>query len=62
MNYSEKNVDKYFVLDDYPERNPIYSFVLRSGDYKIKSNGRRSNLISPYEFITSFDITLEEDV
>lgn len=62
LKYSEKHIDKYFVLDDYPERNPIYSFVLRSGDYRIKSNGRRSDLISPYEFITSFDITLEEDV
>lgn len=62
LRYNEKYIKDNFYLDDYPEKNPVFSFKLRSGDFKVLLNGKESNLITPYEFIKAINITLEEDV
>ena len=61
VKYSEKKANKYFEIDEYPQKNPLYSFVIKSGEYKIMLNDAPSNLSAPYEFIKSVNITLEED-
>lgn len=61
VKYSEKKANKYFEIDEYPQKNPLYSFVIKSGEYKIMLNDAPSSLSAPYEFIKSVNITLEED-
>lgn len=61
LSYNEKKAEKDFVIDENPEKNPIYFFKLKSGDYKILLNGKESNLITPYKFIASINISMEED-
>ncbi len=61
VKYSEKKANKYFEIDECPENNPLYSFVIKSGEYKIFMNDVPSKLLAPYEFIKSVNITLEEN-
>lgn len=61
LKYNEKYVDETFYLDNHPEQNPVFSFKLRAGDFKVLLNGKPSDLVTPYEFIKSINITLEED-
>lgn len=61
LKYNEKKADKNIEIDEYPEKNPLYSFVIKSGDYKLLLNKTKSNLSSPYKFINSVNILLEED-
>lgn len=61
VKYNEKKADKYFEIDEYPEKNPLFSFIIESGDYKIFLNNEKCNLSSPYKFIDSLSMTLEED-
>lgn len=61
LKYNEKYIDETFYLDNHPEQNPVFSFKLRAGDFKVLLNGKPSDLVTPYEFIKSINITLEED-
>lgn len=62
LKYNEKYMDENYVIDEYPEKNPLYSFTLKYGDFKVLLNGKDSNLVTPYEFISSINIKREEDV
>ncbi len=61
IKYNEKKVNKLFSLDEFPEKNPVFSFKLQTGDFKTLLNGKESNLITPYNFVKSVNISLEED-
>ncbi|MFR6065565.1 MAG: hypothetical protein ACLUH5_05945 [Eubacterium sp.] len=61
LKYNEKYIDESFYLDEYPEKNPVFSFKIKSGDFRVLLNGKPSNLVTPYEFIKVINITLEEN-
>lgn len=61
LQYNEKHMDSDYTIDDYPEKNPLYSFRLNYGDFRVLLNQKRSNLITPYQFISSINIVREED-
>lgn len=61
LKYNEKYMDDEYIIDDHPEKNPLYSFRLKYGDFRVLLNGKKSNLITPYEFINSINILREED-
>lgn len=61
LKYNEKYMDDEYLIDNYPENNPLYSFVLKSGDFKVMLNRKKSNLITPYKFISSVNIIRKED-
>lgn len=62
LKYNEKYIDENYYIDDFPEKNPLYSFKLKSGDFRVLLNGKESNLITPYEFIKTINIMREEDI
>lgn len=62
LKYNEKYMDENYVIDEFPEKNPLYSFNIKYGDFRILLNGKNSNLIAPYEFIKNINIIREEDV
>ena len=59
--YSENKASEYsFELDESPQMNPVYAFVVSDGVYNIDFNAGASQLESPYAFIKSLNIQREE--